>query len=608
MSRTESGKDAALSSRAAEVFSALLLAAAFGLIQTLIGGTRLLFSLPAYGLLAIIGLLALLSLRRSKSPPNQLCLIGSAVFFGYILGRALLSPVDYLARADIYSVLGGLLVYLFVATLFTETKRRMLLLLFLLAAGMIHVFIGAIQFRQGDNFMLIPFLQRVDYGRRASGFYVCPNHLAGLLEVLGAFGMSIVCWSRWPIWSKLLTAYGVGICYLGVVLTASRGGYVSTATSILVFGVLSLALLYKASIRLFWRIGGTALLAAAVIGLATVFLVQKSEFLSVRAQNIFETTNMRVDLWKAAIEQWKLQPYVGTGSGTYLYYGRQFRTERVLPDPVYVHNDYLQLMAEYGLVGVAFFAVFLVWHLQNGWKNFRRLGFRRVAVSSRILSNRMALQLGALTAVAACIVHSFFDFNLHIPANVLLLAFVFGILTNEGTQREMDPALPNRTLVAWRLLLPIMGVIIAVQCFRLLPGEYFTERARTALRDNQPLAAIIFALQGLEREQKNPNLYRYLGSARIELGDEMMQPGARLAFYEAALAAFEKGHALAPRDRAFAVSLGLTYDELGRFAEGEWMFNEALALDPRSIPTRQIYAAHLARWGRGATASPLGNE
>ncbi len=605
MSRTDSGKDAASISRIAEVFSALLLAAAFGVIQALIGGTRLLFSLPAYGLLALIGLLALFSLRRPKPLPDQLCLVSSAVFFGYILGRALLSPVDYLARPDIYSVLGGLLVYFFVASIFTESKRRIWLLLFLLAAAMIHVLIGAIQFRSGENFMLIPFLQRTDYGRRASGFYVCPNHLAGLLEVLGVFGLSVVCWSRWPTWLKLLTAYAVGICYLGVVLTGSRGGYLSTATSLLVFGGLSLALLHKASTRLFWTIGGTALLAAAVIGVTTIFLVQKSDYLSGRAQNIFETTNMRVDLWKGAIKQWKLQPYVGTGSGTFLYYGRQFRTERIQADPVYVHNDYLQLLAEYGLIGVAFFVVFLGLHLRNGWTNFQRLGLKRVAVSLPILSNGMAVQLGALAAVSAYIVHSFFDFNLHIPANVLLLAFVFGVLANGGTQREMEPASAKRALVGWRLFLPIIGLIVAIQCVRLLPGEYFTERSRMALRDNQPLSAVFFAIDGLDREQKNPHLYQYLGSARIEQGDAATtDPGARLYFYEAAITAFEKGRALAPRDKTFPVSLGLAYDELGRFAEGEWMFNEALALDPRSTPTKQIYEAHLEHWRRGTTALP----
>ena len=90
----------------------------------------------------------------------------------------------------------------------------------------------------------------------------------------------------------------------------------------------------------------------------------------------------------------------------------------------------------------------------------------------------------------------------------------------------------------------------------------------------------------------------------MEQGDNMTDRRARFSFYQAAITAFEKGRALAPRDKTFAVSIGLMYDEMGRFAEGEWMFNEALALDPRSTPTKQIYEAHLDHWRRGTTALP----
>lgn len=592
----------------AEILCALFLAAALATSQVLIGGTRLLFSLPAYGLLGVVGLLAIFSMRHPKPDPHRLCLWTTAVFFGYVLTRAFLSPVPYLARSDIYSALGGLLVYFFIASIFTESKRRISLVIFLLTVGMIHVVIGAIQFRNGDNFMLISFLQRYNYGRRASGFYVCPNHLAGLLEVLAIFGLSIICWSRGPNWGKMVVGYAVGVCYLGVLLTGSRGGYLSITTSLAVFAALSLAIIRRASSRIFWGIGGAGLIAAILLALTVFFGVQKSDFLSGRAQTIFEKRNVRVDMWKAALEQWKLQPLFGTGSGTYLFYGRQFRSDRVQQDAVYVHNDYLHLLAEYGLVGAVLFFVFLGSHLWNGWKNFKRLGPKRVAVSHRLTSGGMALQLGALSAVSAYIIHSFFDFNLHIPANVLLLALVFGILANAGIQREAEPVALKKSAIRWRLMLPAIGTILVVQCVRLLPGEYFTERSRTALRDDQPASAVFFALKGLAWEKKNPNLYQYLGNARAGLGDTMFDPEARSSFYEAAIEAFEKGRALAPRDTTFAVNLGFAYDELGRFDEGEWMFNEALELDPKSIAIQEIYQAHLERWLLGKNAKPARSE
>src|ERR1700730_7581635 len=87
---------------AAEAFSVFLFGAALALAQVLIGGVGLLFGMPAYALLALIGLPALFLLRQPKPRPDQSCLVSSVVFFGYVVARALLSPVPYLARVDIY--------------------------------------------------------------------------------------------------------------------------------------------------------------------------------------------------------------------------------------------------------------------------------------------------------------------------------------------------------------------------------------------------------------------------------------------------------------------------------------------------------------------------
>jgi O-antigen ligase len=583
--------------RAVEIFSVVLVAIAFGLAQVLIGGTRLLFALPSYALLATVGVLTLLWFRTEKPPPSRTCLISSIIFFGYILWRAFLSPVEYVARPDIYSVLAALIVYFFVACFCTSPKQRMSILVILLTLSLAHVLIGAIQFRDGNNFMLIPFLQRFDYGRRASGFYVCPNHLAGLLEVIAVFGLSMVCWSRWPMWAKLLIGYAVAVCYVGLVLTASRGGYLSVSASLIAFGALSLVILYRAGARLFWRIGGISLVAAITVGAIAVFLVHKSDYLSGRAQTVFEKTNIRLDLWQGAIAEWKLSPLVGTGSGTYLYYGRMFRTERMQRDPTYVHNDYLHLLAEYGLIGTAFFVLFLTAHLYNGWKNFQRLGPKRVIVAHRLLSNGLALNIGAIAAVAAYMVHSFLDFNLHIPANALLMAFVFGLLANAGTKQE---GADRSMSIFWRLPLPVLGLWVAFQCTRLFPGEYFTERARTAQRDNHPDEAIAFASRGLATEKANPYLYKYLASAQFTRCDAISDFRARVSCYEQPIENLNKARTLAPQDATLALQLAFTYDLMERFAESEWLFYEAMRWDPRSIYLKEAYDLHLSQWQAAA--------
>ena len=573
-----------------------LFAAALVLIQILIGGTRLIYSFPSYAILSLVALLTLFLLRQPRPRPTQLCLITSAIFFGYIFVRAFFSPVAYTARPDVYAVLGGLVVYWFIACFCTSPRLRASVLIGLLALALVHVLIGAIQFRDGKNFMLIEFLQRVDYGRRASGFYVCPNHLAGALEVIAIFGTSLVCWSRFPTWSKLLIGYATGVCYVGVLLSGSRGGYASAMTSLLVFAVLSLLILKRVGARLFWSIGGIGALAALIIGGSALLFIKKSDYLADRAHNALSTAPVRLDLWRAAIEEWNTSPLLGTGSGTYLYFGRKFRTERIQNDPVYAHNDYLHLLAEYGVVGGAFFLFFLIAHLGNGWKNFQRLGPKRVAVSNQLLSTSLALNLGALGAVAAYIVHSFVDFNLHIPANVLLMAFVFGILTNAGIAREAEDSNGQMSILFWRGVLVVTGIFLAVQSVRLLPGEYFAEHARAAQRDNHPEDAIRFATRGLETEKQNPFLYQYLASAKLTRCDSAADSDHKTACNEDVLAAFQKARELSPTDRTFLVPLALTYDALGRYSEAEWIFYEARHWDPKSIYLDEVYKYHLSRW------------
>lgn len=578
--------------RAVELVAAILLIAGMVAMQVFIGGTRLAFGLPIYASLGLAGLAAFFAWRQTTT--SGVCLWSSAVFFGYVLARAWFSPVPYLARIDIFSVLGGLTVYLVVTLVLTSARWRMTILVALLVAALVQVGIGAVQFRAGNNFMLIPFLQRFDYGRRASGFYVCPNHLAGLLEVIGIFCVSLVCWSRWPIWAKLVVGYAGLVCYAGLALTGSRGGYLSAGASLIIVTILSLLALRKSEKKRFWRIAaGGGLFAVFLVGMV-LFGFKQSEYLNSRAQNVVDPTNVRLDLWEAAIAQSKLQPVLGTGSGTYLYYGRRFRTQRMQLDPVHVHNDYLHLLAEYGAVGAVTFLLFLGAHLWRGMRTFSKLGPRRIAVSGRLPSNNLALTIGALGAVAAFGVHSLLDFNLHIPANVLLLAFVFGILATPASDREGDTVAPS--FVSKRLVLAALAFVLLGLSIRYMQSEACAERARVALRDDRYLVATRWAEKAVRSDDKNPEAFFYLGESRVRRAEGLQNPTAAASFYRAAIEPFERASALAPNDETFLIALGRAYAALGRFAEAEWMFGRALAWDPRSIVAQKSYQANLDFW------------
>jgi hypothetical protein len=221
------------------------------------------------------------------------------------------------------------------------------------------------------------------------------------------------------------------------------------------------------------------------------------------------------------------------------------------------------------------------------------------------LSRRLALNIGASASIAAYMVHSVVDFNLHIPANVLLLAFVFGIVANDEIEQR-ETRVGERMSILGRFLLPVLGLTLAMQCYRLLPGEYFTERARSAQRDEQPEVAAAFALRGLTTEKWNPNLYRYLASAQFTLCDRISDPTARTQCYEEPVTALEKARAVAPEDGVILVQLASAYDAVGRYPEAEWVYYDARKWDPRSIYLDELYRFHLSQWRTAPARLPMG--
>ena len=573
----------------------MILAAGLALLQALIGGRGLLFAYPGYGLIGIAGLVGFAFAYRSKASPDWFCLYGTIIFLGYVLVRALASD-GYVARPDVFSALGALTVYGLTVSALTSAKARLAVISVLLTFALVHVFIGMIQFSRGDNYMLIPFLQRVDYGPRASGFYVCPNHLAGLLEVLGIFGVSLTCWGRWPIWAKLVTAYATVACYAGVALTASRGGYLSVIASGLCFAVLSILVVRVGRPEKWGRFALIATAAILITGLTGTALIHQSGYLSQRTGNIIDTRNMRVDLWRAAIKQWHLQPIIGTGSGTYRFYGRQFRTEQMQYDPIDVHNDYLHLLCEYGLIGLAGFLIFISVHLRQGWRAFRHIA-STLRGRLRLLSNRLALTIGALCAIASYTVHSAFDFNLHIPANAMLLAFVAGIIGGPAVDRNPAVSRVPRMLILGALT-AIFAAVILIQSFRLFSGELYAEQARTALRDEDPATSIILAQKALVSESQNPDIFFYLSRALVAVGNKPENSEQRPQLFEQAIAALENAQRLAPMDGSYPLNLAFLYDESARYREAEWMYGVAHSRDPHSAAVLELYRAHINSWRR----------
>jgi O-antigen ligase len=457
-----------------------LVAVAFGVAQLLLGGTWLLYSIPACALVACGGLLSAWPKLKTDDAVRPWCLISTCCFSAYLLARIRFSPVDYLARTDFVIVTGALATYLVTALFLSRSKYRTPIVWALLVLALAQVAVGAIQFRAGNQFMILPWTARLDHTWRASGFYISANHFAGMLEVTALLAINLVCWGQFKLPAKIAIGYVAASCIFGLALSGSRGGYLSLAAGVLTSVAIGVPLLRKVSRGPFWpRV--LAISAGLALGAGCVaVLVLRSPVLVDRVAAINDPTNMRLTLWRAALEQFHLDPTWGTGSGTYLYYGRLFRDPTVQNDPIYVHNDYLHLLAEYGSVGAGLFLIFFGTHVVSGVRNIRRLVTEKVDRPAAA-GNQLALQIGAFSAVMAYTVHSIVDFNLHIPANAILMAWIFGMIANPAIVTAQNSRLRPFVRTGSRVALVAVSAAILIYGLPKLPGEWWARKAQYLL-------------------------------------------------------------------------------------------------------------------------------
>ncbi|MBW0000114.1 MAG: O-antigen ligase family protein [Verrucomicrobia bacterium] len=577
--------------------------AAIAWIQLRIGGTRPIFAFPGYLVLAGTGLVSL-GLRRGPARANGLCLVATVAFGGYLLARTLTSPLEYLARTDLFLILAALVVYSLAALFCTAPRQRLLFLSGSLLLALGHVGVGLVQFIKDHRFLPFGYERVDDYGTRASGFYVNPNHLAGLLECVATMAIAVAVLGRINAWVRILLLYGAAVSLAGLLISGSRGGYLSIGVSGLALGCFVAYHLLRQAPKGGWVMLGAGALLLLSATIATAWFTGHSALLTQRFGAIADSGDVRLELWQAAVREFQLQPWTGTGAGTYYIYGRKFRDPSTQTDPVYVHNDYLQLLAEFGVAGAVLFAFFLCVHL---WAAISFLGEMETNLTARkrTFSLSLALVAGAIFAIVALAVHSIFDFNLQIPGNTLVVAFLFGILANPGVAFARGAGQTQGWLYPATRFLPVLASLpLLILLPGRLPAAAEAEQARQALRKEQYPLAILHAKKGLDTEPTDPDLWYYLAESRRQLSSDF-DGQAQAALLDAATQAFESGLKLFPMDDRLLVKAALAYAQRGDFRRSDQLFQTAFEWSPYLAQTYAYYGLRFQlehRWPEAIAA------
>jgi O-Antigen ligase len=251
------------------------------------------------------------------------------------------------------------------------------------------------------------------------GPYVNRNDFAGFVELTLPMGLALILFrGAHKDLIPLLTLLTV-VPISAAVLSSSRGGIMGVAFEI---GVLFLLANRRSSSQKrrnsrAMAIGATALLA--VVFIAWVGAGKAIErFSSLSHPEI--SLSRRLSMGRGALRIFFAHPLKGCGLGALVDVFPLYETDydgRVVD---HVHDDYLEALAEAGILGGVCGLSFL-------WLLYRE-GKKNLEAEQGHFSR--ALHAGAIAAVCGLLLHSLVDFNLHIPANALLFLLQVSILAS----------------------------------------------------------------------------------------------------------------------------------------------------------------------------------
>ncbi len=266
------------------------------------------------------------------------------------------------------------------------------------------------------------------------GTLVDRDHYAAMLEMLVPFALmaALAVWRRQDlrysspmgpaIVSSVLLALSA-LMLVGIVFSLSRMGFLVVLSTIFVLGVLSVGprLPSKRSRAISLGVLGVAVVALFII-LPPGKLIERFASISSTEQVSADT---RLAYWRESLPLIHDYAAFGAGLGSYDSVFRKYQVTTPTLSVDAAHNDYLQFLAELGIVG---FAILVA--LVGGviWKLLGAL-FRGGDVDLNYS------YLACFGAILAMLLHSIVDFSVQIPANGMIFAWVCGIAASSSQRR-----------------------------------------------------------------------------------------------------------------------------------------------------------------------------
>lgn len=313
-----------------------------------------------------------------------------------------------------------------------------------------------------------PFFNR---DHAASYLAVCFSVGAGLFasrmrEVDGSWRAAPPDWLR----AQTFTTAALSVIAAALAVALSRGallGLVAGAGAAALFGSL---LVERPGRR-------RALQAGVVLAFAGGLVLSGLAFeRQLRASDVLERSAAeRLSLYASGLRMLRDAPVFGFGLGASGLAFGPYQDSDVIGAALFVHNDWLQLALDCGLVGAGLFAALgaAFWlSISAVWRRARSREMR-------------ALIGGGLAALAAFAAHCLVDFPSQVPANAVVIAALAGWLSGACAWADKGaPAHGRRPRWRWALA-PVLGALAAAS-LKPAAGAWYARRAELSPLERRP--------------------------------------------------------------------------------------------------------------------------
>lgn len=227
---------------------------------------------------------------------------------------------------------------------------------------------------------------------------------------------------------KLLYITAIGLMGVALLLSGSRGGLVALLAAVFFLVITTTKTRNTGQIAL--KIGLSVLLTATII-IGSALIGGESSL--TRLSEADTSATSRTHIWNVTLAVITNHLPFGAGFGAFGVAYTPFDSLNGLERVEQAHNDYLEVLATAGIVGLIIGGFFLV--------QLFRVGLHNANTSNTF---RRGICVGALAGCFAILVHSLFDFVLHTTAIAMLFITLVSLVAVSGTKfpddsRENEP-------------------------------------------------------------------------------------------------------------------------------------------------------------------------